>query len=224
MWAANPKCTNAEIRAALQKSAGDLGYAQGRDEDTGFGLADAGAALAYLAKNKCRAYLPPSPPPKKLSPPPKKLSPPPKKPSPPPKKAPATPPVALWAQCGGKGGNCNNAAGECRDAAVKRECAQALSAAGWLFNPWPGQASWSTVPPAPYTIIYLSCNTAGGSNLLKRQRADCNRIHTVAHLPTCPPAHLHRRSTAEHGRLPCPRNAAACVAGAKCVRVDNSQL
>jgi hypothetical protein len=129
VWAANPKCTNAEIRAALQKSAQDLPPAQGRDAETGFGLVDAAAALAYLAKNKCRAYLPPSPPPKKRSPPPKKLSPPPKKLSPPPpKKAPAPPPVALWAQCGGKGGNCNNAAGECRDAAVKRECAQALAA------------------------------------------------------------------------------------------------
>ena len=162
MWSANPNCTNAEIRTALQKSAQDLGSAQGRDADTGFGLVNAAAALAYLAKNKCKAYLPPSPPskklpppPRKLSPPPKKLSPPPKKLSPPPpkklsppppkkisppppKKAPAPPPVALWEQCGGMGGNCNNAAGECRDAAVKRECAQTLAAGSASTRP--GQA------------------------------------------------------------------------------------
>jgi serine protease len=56
VWAANPMCTNAEIRVALQKSAQDLPPA-GRDAETGFGLVDAAAALNYLAKNKCKAYL-----------------------------------------------------------------------------------------------------------------------------------------------------------------------
>jgi hypothetical protein len=116
VWNAHPKCTNAEIRAALQKSAQDMPPALGRDEYTGFGLVDAAPALAYLAKNKCKAYLPPSPPPKKVLPPPKKLL------SPPPKK-PASKPVPVWGQCGGKGGDCGKVPGlVCRDAAVLREC------------------------------------------------------------------------------------------------------
>ena len=55
VWAAHFKCSNAEIRAALQKSARDAAPA-GRDDDTGYGLVRAKAALDYLAKNKCKAY------------------------------------------------------------------------------------------------------------------------------------------------------------------------
>jgi serine protease len=55
VWAEHPKCTNAEIRAALQKSALDL-EPKGRDVNTGFGLVRAKAALSHLATNKCRAY------------------------------------------------------------------------------------------------------------------------------------------------------------------------
>jgi hypothetical protein len=121
VWAANPKCTNAEIRAALQKSAVDRPPAKGRDIETGFGLANAAIALTYLAKNKCRAYLPPSPPPKKL-------------PSPPPKKVPAPPTrvAGEWKQCGGKGGDCGKVPGlACKDAAVLCE---PLASLCWLVS------------------------------------------------------------------------------------------
>jgi subtilisin family serine protease len=55
VWSAYPRCTNAEIRAALQKSALDLGP-RGRDNQYGWGLVRAKAARDWLAKNPCWAY------------------------------------------------------------------------------------------------------------------------------------------------------------------------
>jgi subtilisin family serine protease len=52
VWAANPGCTNAEIRTALRASAADLGTA-GTDASSGYGLVQAKAALDYLIANPC---------------------------------------------------------------------------------------------------------------------------------------------------------------------------
>ena len=73
-WAAYPKCTNAEIRAALQKSAMDLGQ-PGKDPEFGHGLIRIKDAIEFIRRTgACKAYpAPPSPPPaKKRSPPPPK--------------------------------------------------------------------------------------------------------------------------------------------------------
>jgi len=47
LWSAHPTATNAEIRAAMQATAEDLGAA-GRDNAYGFGLVQASDAMAYL--------------------------------------------------------------------------------------------------------------------------------------------------------------------------------
>ena len=90
VWSAFPLCTNSEVRAALQRSALDLGT-PGRDVYFGYGLVQARAARDYLAANRCRAYLaspPRAPAPRAPSPraPPPRLvstSKPPKRPPPP---------------------------------------------------------------------------------------------------------------------------------------------
>ncbi len=51
LWAAYPKCSNSEIRAALQKSAGEW-------SGFGYGRVQAKAALDHLAANPCQRYLP----------------------------------------------------------------------------------------------------------------------------------------------------------------------
>ena len=55
LWSAYPRCSNAEIRAALQQSALDLGP-RGRDSQYGWGLVRAKAAKDWLARNPCAAY------------------------------------------------------------------------------------------------------------------------------------------------------------------------
>jgi serine protease len=54
IWSANPSWTSAQIRAALDATAKDLGDA-GRDTSYGFGLVQAQAALDCLTKDTCAA-------------------------------------------------------------------------------------------------------------------------------------------------------------------------
>ncbi|GLS25104.1 S8 family serine peptidase [Marinibactrum halimedae] len=51
-WSYHPHCTAQEIRAALSATALDL-HTPGRDDSTGFGLAQANAAVDFLNKNGC---------------------------------------------------------------------------------------------------------------------------------------------------------------------------
>ncbi len=93
VWAAYPGCSNEEIRQALRASALDLG-APGRDDQYGWGLVQARAALDWLATRSCRGVSP-SPPPRPPRPPPAPPSPPPappRPPPPPPSKPPSLPP------------------------------------------------------------------------------------------------------------------------------------
>lgn len=52
VWSLKPACTNAQIRAALQSTAEDLG-APGRDNSYGYGLIQAKAAHDHLTVNPC---------------------------------------------------------------------------------------------------------------------------------------------------------------------------
>lgn len=56
VWSRFPECTNQNIRDALSATAKDLGAA-GRDNDYGFGLVQAKAAVDYLAANGCSGTL-----------------------------------------------------------------------------------------------------------------------------------------------------------------------
>ena len=53
VWSAYPQCSNQQIRSALARTARDLGP-KGRDEQFGFGMVQAQAALDYLAKYGCK--------------------------------------------------------------------------------------------------------------------------------------------------------------------------
>ena len=52
VWSHYPNCTAAQMRSTLQKSAQDLGAA-GRDDQFGFGLVQAKAALDRIAGMGC---------------------------------------------------------------------------------------------------------------------------------------------------------------------------
>jgi hypothetical protein len=54
VWSTHPQCTNAEIRAALDATAVDLGL-PGRDNAYGYGLVQAQAASDYLDQHGCAA-------------------------------------------------------------------------------------------------------------------------------------------------------------------------
>jgi subtilisin family serine protease len=57
VWAAHPRCSNADVRAALRATARDLGP-RGRDKASGWGLVQAAAAEAALAAMPCAAPAP----------------------------------------------------------------------------------------------------------------------------------------------------------------------
>jgi subtilisin family serine protease len=52
VWSYFPKCTNAQLRTSLEKSALDIGD-QGFDDKTGYGLVQAKAAHDRIAKKGC---------------------------------------------------------------------------------------------------------------------------------------------------------------------------